>query len=340
MKIKGTMSGQQQMIECNGVGEPVYVDTEENKRFYESYRTLDLIVTIGDNVRIALEGGTDGEDFGFGQILAIYVDIEEEVFVEVRWYKSKNDLTPQHRKRLAILENEIFESDILDDVPAGSVCELIQVTDQVVASDGIGDSARDSSVFVCRFMETSESNAIQHVSMHSLLQRGLGFSHYSDIYANILESANSENTGTDSDEYSSAIKRLHISVIPERLPCRTQERDNIERFIRNGISARGCGKAMYISGMPGTGKTATVMSCINALRSEAAQGKLNGFNFIEINCLRLKTPIDVCKWLLIYNIVLCDRTVSELLKYNCCDDRNVLFYSQCNYYVLTQSRDI
>ncbi len=44
--------------------------------------------------------------------------------------------------------------------------------------------------------------------------------------------------------------------------------------------------------MPGTGKTATVMSCIASLRAKTRSGDLPFFNFIDINCLKLKSPMD------------------------------------------------
>ena len=40
---------------------------------------------------------------------------------------------------------------------------------------------------------------------------------------------------------------------------------------------------MYISGVPGTGKTATVMEVIRTLKEHAAEGELPDFDFIEIN---------------------------------------------------------
>lgn len=45
----------------------------------------------------------------------------------------------------------------------------------------------------------------------------------------------------------------------------------------------------------GTGKTATLLSVINNLRKEVEVGTLDNFSFIEINCLRLKSPADACK---------------------------------------------
>lgn len=47
---------------------------------------------------------------------------------------------------------------------------------------------------------------------------------------------------------------------------------------------------MYISGMPGTGKTATVMGVATSLRQAAAEGSLPAFRFIEINGMRLSEP--------------------------------------------------
>lgn len=47
---------------------------------------------------------------------------------------------------------------------------------------------------------------------------------------------------------------------------------------------------MYISGVPGTGKTATVREVSNRLLSMAKVGELPKFKFIEINGLRLTEP--------------------------------------------------
>ena len=40
---------------------------------------------------------------------------------------------------------------------------------------------------------------------------------------------------------------------------------------------------MYMSGVPGTGKTATVMEVIRTLKEHASEGELPDFDFIEIN---------------------------------------------------------
>ena len=48
------------------------------------------------------------------------------------------------------------------------------------------------------------------------------------------------------------------------------------------------GRCLYVSGVPGTGKTATVLEVMRSFRSSA--GGLPPFQFVEINSLRLPTP--------------------------------------------------
>lgn len=49
-------------------------------------------------------------------------------------------------------------------------------------------------------------------------------------------------------------------------------------------------KALDISGVPGTGKTATVHEVIRHLQQQAAEKKLPGFDFAEINGMKLTDP--------------------------------------------------
>ncbi|XP_069683029.1 origin recognition complex subunit 1 [Periplaneta americana] len=83
--------------------------------------------------------------------------------------------------------------------------------------------------------------------------------------------------------------RLHVSAVPKSLPCREKEFENIYRFVEDKLLDR-TGGCMYISGVPGTGKTATVKELVRSLQQAVSRGELPGFEFVELNGMRLTEP--------------------------------------------------
>ncbi|XP_053549444.1 LOW QUALITY PROTEIN: origin recognition complex subunit 1 [Bombina bombina] len=83
--------------------------------------------------------------------------------------------------------------------------------------------------------------------------------------------------------------RLHVSAVPESLPCREQEFQDIYNFVESKLldATGGC---MYISGVPGTGKTATVHEVIRSLERAVEEEELPSFHYIEINGMKLTDP--------------------------------------------------
>ena len=59
----------------------------------------------------------------------------------------------------------------------------------------------------------------------------------------------------------------------EYLPCRKEEQDTIYNYIKKGLQTNGNYNSLYIAGMPGTGKTASVKCVINILESELNEAK-------------------------------------------------------------------
>ncbi|XP_077390771.1 origin recognition complex subunit 1 isoform X2 [Festucalex cinctus] len=83
--------------------------------------------------------------------------------------------------------------------------------------------------------------------------------------------------------------RLHVSSVPESLPCREKEFQDIYSFVESKI-IDGTGGCMYISGVPGTGKTATVHEVIRCLQNAANICEIPSFRFIEINGMKMTDP--------------------------------------------------
>lgn len=124
----------------------------------------------------------------------------------------------------------------------GSVTEVIDVK-------GTNPTKRlDSAHYICRFMVNEKSSALQKVSPHSMLKRSMEASHYAFAYAAHLEA---QDADYQTDPFSLAIQRLHISVIPDSLPCRGAERKIVEDYLRSGVTANGSHRPIYICGMPG-----------------------------------------------------------------------------------------
>ncbi|XP_029639038.1 origin recognition complex subunit 1-like [Octopus sinensis] len=91
------------------------------------------------------------------------------------------------------------------------------------------------------------------------------------------------------DVFEVARGRLHVSAVPESLPCREKEFADIYSFVESKI-LDGTGGCMYISGVPGTGKTATVQEVIRNLREAAEAGDIGMFRYIELNGMKLTEP--------------------------------------------------
>ncbi|XP_012224307.1 origin recognition complex subunit 1 [Linepithema humile] len=86
-----------------------------------------------------------------------------------------------------------------------------------------------------------------------------------------------------------ARSRLHVSAVPKSLPCREEEFNNIYTFLEGKLIDKS-GGCIYISGVPGTGKTATVNEVIKCLKRSVEKGKLKDFDFVNINGMKLSEP--------------------------------------------------
>ncbi|EPY84501.1 origin recognition complex subunit 1 [Camelus ferus] len=86
--------------------------------------------------------------------------------------------------------------------------------------------------------------------------------------------------------------RLHVSAVPQSLPCREQEFQDIYNFVESKLLDH-TGGCMYISGVPGTGKTATVHEVIRCLQQAAQANDVPPFQYIEVNGMKLTEPHQV-----------------------------------------------
>ncbi|KAL8831746.1 MAG: hypothetical protein Q9191_000674 [Dirinaria sp. TL-2023a] len=94
---------------------------------------------------------------------------------------------------------------------------------------------------------------------------------------------------TKSSPFQIARTTLHVSLIPSSLPCRTEEFSTVYDHLEAAISA-GSGSCIYISGTPGTGKTATVREVVAQLNASVLAEEIDDFIFVEINGMKVTDP--------------------------------------------------
>ncbi|KAK9836005.1 hypothetical protein WJX81_005277 [Elliptochloris bilobata] len=91
---------------------------------------------------------------------------------------------------------------------------------------------------------------------------------------------------------AAAAAALAPAAVPRSMPCRGAERAALAAFLEEAVAAgEDClGQCLYVSGVPGTGKTATALEVVRDLRRRATAGQLPAFRFVELNALRLPSP--------------------------------------------------
>ena len=77
--------------------------------------------------------------------------------------------------------------------------------------------------------------------------------------------------------------------MPASLPCREEAFATVYSHLEAAISD-GSGACIYISGVPGTGKTATVREVVTQLEAAVRAEELDDFIFVEINGMKVTDP--------------------------------------------------
>lgn len=92
-----------------------------------------------------------------------------------------------------------------------------------------------------------------------------------------------------SSPFQIARTQLHVSSVPAALPCREEEFSTVYSHLEAAITD-GSGSCIYISGTPGTGKTATVREVVAQLHASVQAEELDDFIFVEINGMKVTDP--------------------------------------------------
>lgn len=114
------------------------------------------------------------------------------------------------------------------------------------------------------------------------------------------------------------------------LPCREEEQKKIYNYIKDGLQTTGAYSSLYIAGMPGTGKTASLLTVIKKLQYESTHSMLQAkkssqtpnkqptpiippFNYLYLNGMKIPNPASVFK--LIHNHIFSEQHNQNINKF-------------------------
>jgi hypothetical protein len=103
--------------------------------------------------------------------------------------------------------------------------------------------------------------------------------------------------------YADAKRVLHVSTTPEHLPCRESEFEVLYGYVELALKEN-TGSCIYVSGVPGTGKTATCLEVIRTL-NELVKVKVHLNNLILCLLVTLMGPMELANNHVLFFNVLC-----------------------------------
>lgn len=293
------------------------VCVHDGNKFYEKVRIGKEEFKVGDFISVLLSTATGEEEVAIAVLESLWDDlVQKEPMCEVRWF-----VDPQETRAGVGDESELFEGDKIQEVSLsainGHVCVVSEeefwertreqplhgLDDDEEHSEDEDDEADESSkkrkekhgdaskdqhkeIYFCKDFFSEELQMFRPSTLFELERQPYAYSKRLrgvDLNDNKLGDE-------EADKFARAFQQLQLSAIPPSLPCREEERATIHTFLRDAVARGGAGGALYISGMPGTGKTATVHEVVRSLQRESQSGALPEFDFVEINGMRLPHP--------------------------------------------------
>ncbi|KAG3119679.1 hypothetical protein PI124_g2171 [Phytophthora idaei] len=117
-----------------------------------------------------------------------------------------------------------------------------------------------------------------------------GSSDHADTNSHKVSGALSPAVDAAVKKLQQACKELQLSSLPRVMTGREDERDEIYTALRSSIEQQSAGGPIYISGLPGAGKTSIVKEVIRMLEAQRDNGKLRNFAWVEVNGLQMPRP--------------------------------------------------
>ncbi|KAJ0972666.1 hypothetical protein J5N97_020625 [Dioscorea zingiberensis] len=241
-------------------------------------------------------------DLWAARIESLWKEPDGSYWLRCRWYIIlKRSASRRHFFEANNEGDDVFYCEYEYDIHWHSFKRLVEIDDSEENDEGAGNDdewkvPKDSDSHTDEDSEKEEDTAMSmKCQPHQLAansRRGRVFGLQRIGTRKIPEHVRSHKQ----TELERAKAMLLLATLPKSLPCRNKEMDEITAFVKGAIYDDQClDRYLYIHGVPGTGKTMSVLSMMRNLRSEVEAGTMRPYCFIEINGRKLATPENIYK---------------------------------------------
>ena len=274
-------------------------------RHYTSFTRATESYSVGDVVLLKVDDSAHACDLPdrVAEIEDAWEDIVHERWLLVRWYWH-----PEETRHGRLVEHEPME--VFATAHVGEVfADAIQGKVSVLSEDDYRRREErrelDDSTFLCRQRYDHDRGQFRPIVVDASAKRGRPQSQQRDDGDDDWEldgaggqvKKRRKHDDGEASVYSRACSALQLSSLPASLPCREKEEQHIRAFLTAAIRRGGqAGGGLYIAGVPGTGKTATVRQVLGSLARhstcdpaalERDAQRVPPFQFVEVNGMKL-----------------------------------------------------
>ncbi|KDO23552.1 hypothetical protein SPRG_10744 [Saprolegnia parasitica CBS 223.65] len=240
------------------------------------------VVQVDQHMVVVVDGGSEAKPT-LALVNLFWEDAAGAKGMEVRYLMYTHDLPASLKKQAKLTTTNdpfaVVETTDVDELPLADIVRLVDMADYACT---LLYSKLTSSLTQLPSSSIEARASRAYVYSHRLKQKGLPQPH------DVLRTE-TETLDDTEQQLQSACDQLQLSSIPEKLIGREDERRQIYRTVHSAIQD-GHGDPIYISGLPGMGKTATVKEIIGSLERLRDAQKLQDFSWIEVNGLHMPKP--------------------------------------------------
>lgn len=207
----------------------------------------------------------------------MYENPSGQTMCYVTWFYRNSDV-PSEQAQM-VLQRELLLTEAQDEIPLDSIKAIVEVFD---SPEPLGDEVNDpsqplTSQFFCnRGFLRDQEKFIALSTLKRLLQ----------MSERKVEAVEGEG------RFNLAKSRLQLNYV-RNVEVREPQIEEIKREIIKYFHHHGAGGCLYISGVPGTGKTLCVREVMKQLAEMRLAGKIPDFDYKEVNCMNLESPRDI-----------------------------------------------